>query len=129
MVAGLIYSLPMLFEIRISPNLQSWIYGFAPSDFIMTRRGGGFRPMVFMGHGLIAAFFMMTTAVAAAALWRTRARLQQVSMGVITTYLGVVLILCKSAGAALYGVALIPVIRFTGPASKCAFPFSWFALH
>ncbi len=113
-VAGLIYSLPILFEIRMSPNLQSWIYGFAPSDFIMTRRGGGFRPMVFMGNGLIAAFFMMTTAVAAAALWRTRARLQHVSMGVLTTYLGVVLILCKSAGAALYGVILIPVIRLTG---------------
>ena len=114
-VAGLIYSLPMLFEIRMSPNLQYWIYGFAATDFVMTYRSGGFRPMVFMGHGLIAAFFMMTTVIAAAALWRARVKHGRLPMGGVTAYLGAVLILCKSAGAALYALALIPIVRLTGP--------------
>ena len=36
-------------------------------------------------------------------------------MGGVTAYLGAVLILCKSAGAALYAFALIPIVRLTGP--------------
>ena len=71
--------------------------------------------MVFMGHGLIAAFFMMTTVVAAAALWRARAKVGRLPMGGVTAYLGAVLILCKSAGAALYAFALVPIVRLTGP--------------
>ena len=61
MIAGLVYSLPMLFEVRFSPQLHYWFYGYYPSDFIQGMRDGGFRPMVFMGHGLLAAFFTMTT--------------------------------------------------------------------
>ena len=52
-IAGLLYSLPTLFEVRMSPSLQVWIYGFLATDFNMTARGGGYRPMVFMGHGLV----------------------------------------------------------------------------
>src|SRR4029078_1483761 len=71
-IAGLLYSLPMLFEIRMSPQLHSWIYGYFPSQFAQAMREGGFRPVVFMGHGLPVAFFAMTAAVASAALWRTQ---------------------------------------------------------
>ena len=31
MIAGLIYSLPMLFEIRFSPQLHFWVYGYYSS--------------------------------------------------------------------------------------------------
>ena len=71
-IAGLLYSLPMLFEVRMSSQLHTWFYGYFPHAFDQQYRDGGFRPVVFMGHGLIVAFFTMTTAVAAAALWRTR---------------------------------------------------------
>ena len=71
-VAGLLYSLPMLFEVRMSPQLHTWIYGYFPHSFRQQMRDGGFRPVVFIGHGLGVAFFAMTTVVAAAALWRTR---------------------------------------------------------
>ena len=70
-VAGLLYSLPMLFEVRMSPQLHTWIYGYFPHSFLQQMRDGGFRPVVFIGHGLGVAFFAMTTVVAAAALWRT----------------------------------------------------------
>jgi hypothetical protein len=114
-MAGLIYSLPMLYEIRMSPVLQYQIYGFAATDFVMTARGGGYRPMVFMGHGLIASFFMMTTAVAATALWRARRQLFRLPPAGVTAYLSGVLVLCKSFGSLLYGMVLIPAVRWTGP--------------
>jgi hypothetical protein len=73
-VAGLIYSLPMLFEVRFSPQLHNWVYGYYPRSFLQQMRDGGFRPVVFIGHGLFVALFSATTVIAAAALWRTRAR-------------------------------------------------------
>lgn len=115
-IAGLVYSLPLLYEIRMSPTLQAQIYGFSATDFVMTARWGGYRPMVFMGHGLIASFFVMTTAVAAAALWRTRLRsFQFLPPAGLTAYLSAILVLCKSFGALLYGVVLVPLLRWTSP--------------
>lgn len=64
-IAGLIYSVPILIEIRFSPQLHTWIYGFFQHDFIQMIRRGGFRPIVFMPHGLWLALFMVMTATAA----------------------------------------------------------------
>ena len=33
-IAGLLYSLPMLFEIRMSPQLHHWLYGYGPFGFV-----------------------------------------------------------------------------------------------
>jgi hypothetical protein len=117
-VAGLIYSLPMLLEVRLSPQLHAWIYGYFPHMFAQTFRDGGFRPVVFMGHGLLVAFFIMTAAVAAAAFWRTGAqvvRVVRVPTGVIPFYFGVLLFLCKTLSSLLYGVLIVPLVRFANP--------------
>ncbi len=114
-IAGLVYSLPELFEIRMSPQLHSWIYGYFPSDFDQTVRQGGFRPVVFLGHGLTVAFFAMTTVVAAAALWRTQTRIARVAPAAVTAYLGGVLILCKSVASLAYGLVLALLVRWATP--------------
>jgi hypothetical protein len=114
-IAGLVYSLPILFETRFSPQLNSWIYGYFPSDFLQQMRDGGFRPMVFMGHGLAVAFFAMTTVVAAAACWRTQVNVGRLSPAGVTAFLGMILLLCKSGAALVYGVTLMPVVRWTTP--------------
>ena len=111
-MAGLVYSLPMLFEIRFSPQLHNWIYGFHPSEFLQQMREEGFRPMVFTGHGLIAAFFTMTTVVAAAALWRIKVRAVNLPPAGAAAYLAVMLVLCKSGAALVYGMVLAPLVRF-----------------
>ena len=35
-IAGLAYSLPMLFEVRMSPQLHTWIYGYFPGSVLAT---------------------------------------------------------------------------------------------
>src|SRR5207249_9250214 len=94
-VTGALYSVLLLFEIRFSPQLHFWVYGYYPSEFVQTLRDGGFRPMAFMGHGLLAAFFLMASFLAAAALWRSRIP-AAVPWSMMTIYLGAVLLVCKS---------------------------------
>jgi hypothetical protein len=114
--AGLIYSIPLLFEIRFSPQLHYWVYGYTPTNFDQEMRAdGGYRPMAFMGHGLTACFFLMTTVVASAALWRMKIRVLRFGAGPFTAYLGVVLVLCKSAAALIYGLVLVPLVGWAKP--------------
>ncbi len=114
-IAGLVYSLPMLFEMRMSPQLHFWLYGYHPSQFVQQIRDGGFRPTVFIGHGLTVAFFAMTTTVAATALWRTRTRAIKMPPAAVTAYLVTILILCKSLGALIYGAIVLPLACFARP--------------
>jgi hypothetical protein len=102
--AFLFYSILLLFEIRFSPQLHLWVYKYSPIEFVQAVREGGFRPMVFIGHGLLASFLLMSSALSAMTLWRNRIRLSPVPPGWAALYLSVVLVLCKSLGALLYGI-------------------------
>ena len=44
-IAGLLYSVPMLFEVRMSPQLHTLLYGYFPHAFDQQYRDGGFRPV------------------------------------------------------------------------------------
>lgn len=68
--ASLVYSLLMLIEIRLSPQLHFWIYGYYQHSFAQHVRDG-FRPMVFMQHGLWVSFFAFSGIIAALGLWRS----------------------------------------------------------
>jgi hypothetical protein len=112
---GLLYSLPMLFEMRMSPQLSLWIYGSFTSSFAVEVRNGGFRPVVFMHNGLIVAFFITTCFLASMALWRTRIRIRHFAPPVVMAYLGVIVVLCKSAGVLLYGITGGSLLAFAKP--------------
>jgi hypothetical protein len=122
-IGGLIYSVPALLEVRLSPQLHTWLYGYFPSTgggaaFSEAMRDGGFRPVIFMGHGLLVAFFFCTSTIAAAAFWKTNTQaMSRVRLPIsgITAFLGTVLVLCKTSSSILYGVVLVPLVRFTGP--------------
>ncbi len=114
-VAGLLYSVPVLFEVRMSPQLHVWLYGYMQTSFLQQMRDGGYRPVVFLNHGLVVSFFMMTTVVAAATLWRLRVRMNRFSPAANVSYLGAVLVLCKSAGALVYGALLVPLVTLSRP--------------
>jgi hypothetical protein len=117
-IAGLLYSFPMLLEVRLSPQLSNWVYGFFPSGFSSEVRYGGFRPVVFMKNGLTAAFFMMTTFLAAVALWRVNDRIKSFPSAGLSIYLGTILVLFKSAGALVYAALVGFFVRWMKPRAQ-----------
>jgi hypothetical protein len=68
---GLVYIPLCLLEIRLSPQLHFWLYGFYPQSFDQAIRYGGFRPIIFMQHGLMVGTWMMTATLIAFWFWRT----------------------------------------------------------
>lgn len=114
LIGGLAYSVPMLLEVRLSPQLNIWIYGFFQHNFDQMIRFGGFRPIVFLYHGIWVAFFCMTTVLAALALMRNEAGQKKLLMAGAAIYLFGVLFLAKTLGALVYGVVLAPVVLLFG---------------
>ncbi|MGQ0565323.1 MAG: hypothetical protein ACT4OK_09655 [Gemmobacter sp.] len=108
--AGLIYSLPMVLESRLSPQINVWVYGFFQHDFSQSMRGGGFRPMVFMPHGLWVAFFALMAAMAALVHLRQGTADDRHWRLLVWLYLMAVLVLCRSAGPMVYALGLTPLI-------------------
>ena len=113
-LGALAYSFPMLLEVRLSPQLNTWIYGFFQHSFGQMMRGDGFRPIVFLYHGLWVAFFALTAILAAISLFRGDVQGKRRSMKFLLAgiYLFAVLVLCKSLASLLYAVALVPVLLF-----------------
>lgn len=115
LVGGLVYSVLMLVEIRFSPQLNMWVYGYYQHDFIQTIRFGGFRPMVFLYHGIWAAFFTLMAILSGLALWKSTGRGVLSRYFLAACYLTVILILSKSLGAWIFAAALVPAFIFLGP--------------
>jgi hypothetical protein len=114
-LAGAAYTLPMLFEIRMSPQLHRFFYGYYQFGFGTGMRDGGFKPAVFLDNGLVASFFLMTAMCASVALWRIRRRVSLLPAAWLPGYLGGVLLLCRSLGSLLYGLILAPAVHFAKP--------------
>lgn len=115
-IAGMVYTLPMLFEVRMSPQLHTWIYGYFPHSFEQQVRDDGFRPVVFLGHGLQVAFFCMSAIVASAALWKARVRVvRSFAPAFVTAWLAAVLVLCKSLASLVYAVMWVPLTLYVSP--------------
>lgn len=118
MIAGLIYSIPILLEVRLSPQINNWVYGYFPGLFGQQIRFGGYRPTVFMGHGLVVAYFILMAVLSAAILFAGSKGEERSRYFGIFLYLLVILILCKTVAAVLYAIMLLPIIMFCGPRIK-----------
>lgn len=114
-IGGLIYSVPMLFEVRFSPQLNTWVYGYFQHQFDQMMRGDGFRPIVFLYHGLWVAFFALMAVLSTAALFRSEPPDRRKMLAVTLVYLLAVLILCRSMASIIYALALVPVILVVSP--------------
>lgn len=110
--AALAYSVLMLIEVRLSPQLHRMVYGFFPHSFGQQMRAGGFRPVVFLGHGLLVAIFCAMAATAAIARWREARGRQRTRAGLIAIYFGILLVLCKSVGALILAAVFMPFGAF-----------------
>lgn len=115
LMAGLYYSVLMLIEVRLSPQLHFWVYGFFPSSFAQQMRAGGFRPAVFLGHGLLVATFCAMSLTAGIALWRQRKPTWGMQPAFPVVYLCVLLVLCKTAGALILATIIGGAVAFLKP--------------
>lgn len=104
-VMGLIYAPLCLFEIQFSPQLHRIFYGKHQHSFAQTYRFGGYRPMVFMQHGLAVGLFMAAASLTCFWLWRcgTLKHIWGIPTSWLTLFLMGMTVLCKSSG----GVALM----------------------
>ena len=98
-LGGLLYVPFCLYEMRMSPQLHNMIYGYFQHSFIQHARYGGWRPIVFMQHGIMVAFWMAVASVVAFWSWRSGEikNLKGVPMSFCVVVLSVTTIFCKSA--------------------------------
>jgi hypothetical protein len=109
-VGGLAYVPLCLFEMRMSPQLHRIFYGgIASADFSQTIRLGGFRPTVFLIHGLAVGAFMMAATLVGIWLWQTGTvkSLWGIPIEWLVGALFVTFILTRSTGA--YGLLAIGI--------------------
>jgi hypothetical protein len=119
-VGGLIYSFFILLEVRLSPQVHRWIYGYfaRDDDFSQVMRWGGYRPVVFMPHGLAVAIFMACTVMAAFTFVKARLRIRGLPAKPLAFFLLFILVICKSTGAIIYVFLLLPILMFTKPRTQ-----------
>lgn len=118
LIAALAYSLPILLEVRLSPQLNNWIYGYYQHLFSQTIRGNGYRPMVFLYHGIWLAYFVLTALLAAVALWKVDTSRTRAKYLIAAFYLSVLLVLCKTLATLVYAGVAGALILFLRPRSQ-----------
>lgn len=98
-IGGLLYLPLCLYEIRMSPQLSNIFYGFFPHSFAQHFRYGGYRPIVFMQHGLMVALWMAIATTVTFWLWRGGVirHLKGISISLVVAALAITTVLCKSA--------------------------------
>ncbi len=103
-LGGVVYTPLVLFEVRMSPQLSNIVYGFFPHDFIQHIRYGGYRPIVFLKHGLMVSLWMAATATATFWLWQSKQakRVRAFPIAPLALLLIAATVLCKSANAWVY---------------------------
>lgn len=113
-MGGMIYAPLCIWESVMSPQLHVQIYGFRASPWIMALRFGGYRPTVFMQHGLAVGVWMASSSVVAWVLWRSGVlvRICYIPMMWIAVGLVLVTISLRSAGAALLLFGMIGAVEF-----------------
>lgn len=112
-IAGAIYSLPALLEIRLSPQISVWVYGFLGQPFQHSMRGDGFRPIVFLHGGLWLAIFLAMAFIAALARWRVER--EHIVWLVLAGFTFGTLALSHSLGALGLAVLFLPVAILLKP--------------
>lgn len=113
-IAGLGYSLLALYEVRMSPQLNNMVYGFFPHSWVQHIRANGFRPVVFLSHGLQLAVFFFGALMATVALMRLSEGPRRMQFLLAALWLFMTLVLAKSLGALVIAIVLTPVILFLG---------------
>lgn len=114
-LAGLVYTAFLAIELRLSPQMHRWTYGFHQNDFTTLNRWGGYRPMVYMESGIAVGIFMVNTVMASSVGLRARLKLLSAPSAWVMPYLLVFLMLTKSVASMVWGALFAPLLLLLSP--------------
>ena len=109
-IAACAYSLLALYEVRMSPQLNRMVYGFFPHSWAQHFRGGGWRPLVFLPHGLDLAIFLAVSIISSFGLFKTAPQERRWTWALAGLWLAGTLILAKSLGALVIAVLMLGIM-------------------
>lgn len=113
-IGGLVYIPFCWYESRTFSSLHILVYGMDTGrDASQSIRYGGYRPQVFLEHGLMLGVWLMTACIMGITLWRTGIkRILNQPMGLLVSLLLITFIISRSTGAytlLLIGLAILLV--------------------
>lgn len=111
LLVGVVYTLFVLWEVRMSPRLHTQIYGVHAGAFNQQKRQDGFRAMVMIGHGLLVSLFLVIVFISAIYAWIKREKFFGVPAIALLAYLFAVVILNKTYAATIYAVFCLILLR------------------
>lgn len=109
-ISAVVYTLPALYEIRMSPQINRMVYGFFQHDFGQHFRNGGWRPVVFLEHGLPLGIFFTTAVISAACLVRLSSDKARLVWLLLMFWLLGVLFLSKVLGAQMICILMLGAV-------------------
>jgi hypothetical protein len=109
---AVIYALLALWEVRMSPQLNRQLYGFFPHSWVQHERAGGFRPIIFLEHGLFVGIYFASALLLALGMARIESgRNRAIYVGAVL-FLLVAIFASKVIGAFFIVLVLMPVVIF-----------------
>ncbi|MEL7114014.1 MAG: hypothetical protein AAGP08_00235 [Pseudomonadota bacterium] len=110
-ILGVFYAVLAGFEARMSPQLNIWVYGYFQHSWVQHLRDG-FRPIVFLSHGLSVGFFLLSVVVMAFGLYRCtkdKSRILYLFAGLFVFF---VLAISRNLGAFMLAAVFVPIALF-----------------
>jgi len=115
--AGFLYAWLALVEIWLSPQLNTWLYGFFPHSFVQHVRSGGYRPTLFLVHGLAVATFLAMAFLAAIGAYRCSAPpFPRFVWLIFACWIFLILTNSNSLGGIVLALIALPMVLFLPPA-------------
>jgi hypothetical protein len=114
-IAAFVYAFFTLYEVRMSPRLHWMLYGYFPNSWLQQYREGGFRAIVFMGHGLLVAIFLALGVAAAAAMTRLKEKVLPIKTLYVLIIIFMTLVLQKSLASLIFGAFGLVMIILMSP--------------
>lgn len=109
-IAGLLYSVLILIEMRLSPQMHNWVYGYHQHSFSQHVRGGQYRPKVLLQHGLWVGLLVFMVVMAAGALSRNKTVPGGGKWLLACGYMLLILTFSRNLGALSIGLMLLPLL-------------------
>jgi hypothetical protein len=116
--AGLFYVPFILIEFQVGPEFHLWVYGYRQGSIDQAIRGTGFRPVVFMIHGLAVAIFMYTVTISSAISAAYKTKIFGLSARAVSIFYTILFPFLKSSAALMYTMFTLPAVLFLKPKAQ-----------